>query len=893
MVLYRRLDQCFFARKGLSVIVLAAGLGKIAVAKEAPLMAIELFDTAKGAAYVQIADISINGKADLRSCTGQTQKIDRSAYGKLPKVVIAGAESLERGADGMMVLTRGGMGSCVVPTNLKLEKDEAFTPIQLADLGALQGTVISASFGTESAVAPFKAGVKLLFIAGPDVELAEYLRAQRAHSVLGWQDYLGRYPSSPHTNQAKQASVLLLVKDGEDGLTTYRKPSDTPLYGELRKAKVGGDQALGLLPNDAEALRLKRSVGIELGVLTDKAQGEFQAYTQSLKAHGPGYAHLANARDLVGHILEVDAQWDTALSLQKQNVAETGAVESTLHNAEILEGSKRFDDALSAIAPYRSYSEEEPRIAAVVSAAYKNHFDLGTGFLNSQKWQEAVREFQKGSEIRKTPEVTASLSKAQDGLRTYQTKAAADFALSQSDAYAGEHNFIDAYEVLTALPNASKALVADRMQTLEPDYLKEASEKAKTLQLAHTPISGRADEVGILRAYDLLQSAYGVSEADNNLKLRLDLIAQNLSDYYLQQAKKYLDRPLGSGVGLAWLYLDQSQLFKPNRDDVRDERTKAAAVYQMRSKLSVRVRFRDQTSRRDSAGFADQMSDAIATGVETSGLPVKVVRASDTSSTEPNFQLVGDVLQHRPVLTPTIEPMESKYRFGAREVPNEEWNRVNRDYESATLELQSSQRVLEGAQSHGKKKDIADANAAVASAETKVQEAHRRLDSLPKTNQEDVIKPYTYTKRTIDLTAVVEVSFRMLDANGDALDPATPISKTNHKTFVVLENVKPDDTQGVTAKGTLPDEIQFLNDVEIDARDALIHSVLEKVQGLPQKILGLARKHVQEGDMDAAAEKYILYLNSTAESQTPERTEARQFLQKQFNIRQLAPPTNS
>jgi len=137
------------------------------------------------------------------------------------------------------------------------------------------------------------------------------------------------------------------------------------------------------------------------------------------------------------------------------------------------------------------------------------------------------------------------------------------------------------------------------------------------------------------------------------------------------------------------LYLDQSQLFKPNRDDVRDERTKAAAVYQMRSKLSVRVRFRDQTSRRDSAGFADQMSDAIATGVETSGLPVKVVRASDTSSTEPNFQLVGDVLQHRPVLTPTIEPMESKYRFGAREVPNEEWNRVNRDYESATLELQA------------------------------------------------------------------------------------------------------------------------------------------------------------------------------------------------------------
>lgn len=859
-------------------------LGKSAEAKDAPLVAIELFDTSKGAAYVQIAGVLINGKAELRTCTSGSQKLDRSDYGRLPKVLISGAESLERIADGSMLLTRGGSSSCVVPANLKLEKDESLTPAQLADRGMLQGTVVSASTA-DNAIAPFKPGVRLQFVAAPDPELAEYLRAQRTNSVQGWQEYLGKYPASGHAILAKQATALLLVKAGEESLTAYRKSADAPSFPDLSNAKAEADRALALAPADAAALRLKRSVGIEVRVLTDKALSEFQAYRKSFSTHGPGYAHLGTSRELLLHILEVDSESGLAQSLQKQVLEDTRAVESSVHTAETLQKSQRFDDALTAVAAYRSYSDEEPRIAAIVQAAYKNHFEQGTAFLNGQKWPDAVREFQKAGEIRKTPEATAALAKAQDGLQAYQTKAAADLALGQSEAYASEHNFIDAYEVLAALPKASRPLAADRMQTLEPDYIKQASEKAKTLQSAHTPISGKADEVGILRAYDLLQSAYGLSESDNNLKLRLDLITESLSDYYLQQAKRYLDRPLGSGVGLAWMYLDQSQLFKPNRDDVRDERTKAASIYQMRSKLSLRVKFRDQTSRRDSAGFADQMSDAIATGVETSGLPVKVVRASDTSSVEPNFQLVGDVLQHRPILTPTIEPMESKYRFGAREVPNEEWNRVNRDYESATLELQSSQRVLEGAQTHGKKKEIADANAAVASAQGKVQEAHRRLDSLPKTNQEDVIKPYTYTKRTIDLTAVVEVSFRMLDANGDAIDPATPISKSNHKTFVVLENVKPDDTQGVAAQGTLPDEIQFLNDVEIDARDNLIHSVLEKVQGLPEKILALARKRVQEGDLDAAAEKYILYLNSTPEGETSERAEARQFLQKEFNIR--------
>ena len=889
------LPVCVGVDKALVIIVLAAMSVSWAQAKDAPLTAIELYDSAKGAAYLQITDVLINGKAELRGCPGGGQKIDKSAYGKLPKVAISGATSLGRSADGVMLLTRDGASTCVVPANLKLEKDEALTPAELAERAVVQARILSSSSNSGDAIPPFKPGVELRFVPAPDVELAEYLRAERARSIPGWQDFLGRYPNSAHTVQAKQASATLMVKQGEDSLALYRKSASTatPSFADLKSAKTSADQALTLAPNYASAAKLNEAVGMELGVLTEKARGEMQAYKQALGAHGPGYAHLTSARKLVGQIFEVDPKFDQAQSLQTNINNESRTLDSSLTSAETSESSQHYDDAITAIVAYRSFADEEPRIAAIVNAAYKYHFDQGTAFAGSQKWQDAANEFQKAVSISGTPEATASLKKAQEQLQVSQSRTAADAALAQSEALAEQHQYIDAYEVLAALPKAPRALVADRMQSLEPDYVKEASDKAKTLQMAHTPIHGSADEVGVLRAYDLLQSAYGISQDDKNLKLRLDLVAQSLSDYYLEEAKRYLQKPLGSGVGMGWLYLDQSQLFQPNREDVRDERTKSSAVYQMRSKLSVRVVFRDQTSRRDSAGFADQMSDAIATGVETSsGLPVKVVRAGDNPSVEPNFQLVGDVLQHRPVLNPTVEPMESKYRFGAREIPNEEWNKANRDYEAATLELQKAQHVLEGAQSHGKKKEIADANVAAEDAEKKVQEAHKKMDSLPKTNPDDIIKPYTYTKRTIDLAAVVEVSFRILDISGDAVEPATPISKTNHKTFVVLENVKPEDTEGVKAQGSPPDEIQFLNDVEIDARDALIKAVVAKVQGLPQKILALARKHAQEGDLDGASEKYILYLNSTPEGQTPERTEAQKFLQEQFHIRQLASPVS-
>jgi hypothetical protein len=884
-----RLRSAGFVLATVWVVVLAIVLSPSATAKDAPLTAIELYDTSKGAAYLQLTDLLVNGKAELRGCSDPSQKIDKSTYGKLPKIGIAGATALARGSNGVMLLVREGSAMCVVPANLKLEKDEALTPSEMADRAALTARVLSASSTSIGDSLPsFKAGVELRFVSAPDVELAEYLRAERARSISGWQDYLGRYPSAPHTAQAKQALATLLVKDGENSIEGYRKSSSTSSlsYTDLKNARASALQALVLAPNYASATKLKDGVQSELLSVTDKARSELQAYKQALASHGRGYVHLGNARKLVDHIVEVDPQFDQAQSLQSAINNESRALESSLKNAESLVGSQRYDDALTAIAAYRSFADEEPRIATIVNGAYKRHMDQGNTFLGSQKWSEAISEFEKAESITKTPEVTASLKKAKEQFDAAQARQSADAALAKCEELANQRQYIDAYETLASLPKAARVLVADRMQALEPNYVKEASDKAKTLQMAHTPIRGHADEVGILRAYDLLQSAYGLSEDDKNLKLRLDVLSQSLSDYYLQEAKRYLEKPLGSGVGVGWLYLDQSQLFQPNRDDVRDERTRSTAAYQMRSKLSVRVVFRDQTSRRDSAGFADQMSDAIATGVETSGLPVRVVRVSEAATVEPNFQLVGDVLQHRPVLNSTVEPMESKYRFGAREVPNEEWNKADREYEAATLELQRAQRVLEGAQSHGKKKEIADANATVESAEKKVQDTHRKLDSIPKTNPDDIIKPYTYTKRTIDLAAVVEVSFRILDAGGEAVEPAVSISKTNRKQVLILENVKPEDTEGIKAQGSPPDEIQFLNDVEIDARDALIKSVVEKVRGLPQKILALARKRAQEGDLDGAAEKYILYLNSTPEGQTPERAEAQKFLQEQFNMRQ-------
>jgi tetratricopeptide (TPR) repeat protein len=854
--------------------------------KDVPITAIELYDGPNGAAFVQLTGLLINGKAEVRSCAGVAQ-INKSNYGKLPKIAFSpSVTSLERDAKGTMTLTHGAEPECVVPTNLKFEKDESLTPAQLADRATLSGQVVSSSVQGVTTLPPFKPTVKIVFVQAPDTELAEYLRATRAHSVAQWQDYLARYPKAAHTDAAKQSIATLLLADGNDALAAYRSsaPSATPAYAQLRTAFLRAEQAHELVPANNDAVKLHDAVHAELVLVADKIRTELQEYKQALGNHTTGYSHLALSQQLTQQALGVDPHFDQGTTLETAVTTETKRVESAIQSGQSNISAQHYDEAVAAVSDFRSFADEEPRILVIVDKAYQYHFARGQADTAAQKWSEAVPEYQKAVSIKSTSEATAALKQAQTSLRSATDQAAANNALQQSNAFEQDKKFIDAYEVVADLPDSQRTLVRDRVATLEPAYVKAASDEAKRMMDAHNPIQGRADEIGVQQAYNYLQRACNLEPDNQNLKLRRDLSSQTLSDYYVARAKVYLDKPLGSGVGIAWLYLQQAQKYQPNRDDIRDERTKYSSVHNIRSTLSIKVVFRDQTSRRDSSGFADQLSDAIATGLETTALPVRIIRAADTTPIDANFQLIGDVVEHRPVAKPSIESLDSEYLVGTRDIPNEEWNKANREYETAKEVLQQAQKNLDTANLHGKKKDISAAQQTVDDAQKKADALGRQLDSVPKTKMFDIVKPYSYTKRTIDLSAIVELGFRITDSAGSVIASNPSIKKQSEKQFTVLENVKPEDTKGVKPSGTLPDENQFLGDVEIEARADLIKDVKEKVQTLPGKILAQARKRFVDGDTDGSAEEYILYLNSTPETQTPERDEAKKFLHDQFNM---------
>lgn len=870
------------------------GTSRSAWAKEPSVSAIELYDGASGAAYIQLADVLINGKVELRSCgTVQGAPIDKSAYGKMPKLVIGSGGTLERGPDGVLrYAAPGATPECVLPENVKFEHNASFTPAAMADLADLRGRAVSP--GTDAAVAPppLKKGVKLVFVAAPDAELAEYLLAERIGNETAWQSYLAKYSAAPHTGTARRILASLYADSGEKSLSAYQKTAtgNSPSFADLKAARSAGLSAHQVLPNSEGELKLSGEIQSSLGALVDKGNAELGAYKSALSSGSTGFLHLQNARALCDAVAGIDASF-APLGKLKIDVQQAGdKLDAALITAESAIKLKNLEEALKAVNPYRAFAGEEPRVAHIIDATYSAYYEQAQQLDATKDWKNAIDAYQHALKAKETGEARDALKTAQKEYLNEQNEAAAKAALEKSKTFELQHDMIPAYEVLTSLSEPQQALVKDDIARLEPDYVTAASQRAKDIAKAYPTIQGIGDEKAVENAYAYLEHAVELSTVDadkQSYQLRLQNLGDELSAWFLDRAKHSLAKPLGSGTELGWAYLKEAESYKAdNLEAVRDQMKLADMAHGMHSRLSIRIQFRDQTSQRQSEGFANQMESAIAAGLDASGMPVKVIRSTDSAHVdiEPDFQIAGDVLEHNISAPPTIESIDSKYVAGVHEIPSEEWNKLNRVYDSGMNELHTAQAALQGAEAKGNKKTIQEASREVINAQKKVDDVRVQLDATAKSRTEDIIRPYTYKKTTYNVINRIVLQFRIDDSISGQRGEPIQVPKEDRKQFVVLSDVLPNDVDRIKAEGTIPDKAELLTELENLARTDLIKKVQEKVVELPHKIYEDAQKRETDGYSDDAGEAYMRYLNVATPEQVAEREHAEKFLRDQFNF---------
>ncbi|MGD0347672.1 MAG: hypothetical protein ABSA85_13000 [Terracidiphilus sp.] len=856
------------------------------------MTAIEIFDGPSGATYLILGDVLINGKAEMRGCNAcAAGPIDKAAYGKMERLTLGPGGVLERGADGILIYSvGGGTATVVAPLNARFDHGEAMSPADFAEQAQLKATTIGPQGATATPPEPLKKGVKLVFVTAPDIELAEFLRAQRAGDIPGWQGYLAKYPTGAHIPAAGKALAALFAGVGETYLAAYDKTaaSSAPAYDSLKDAKSQAEKARALNSSSPQLKELDQGIAIRVTAIAEQGRKELKDYQDALQAKAPGYPHLVNARKFSDSANGVDPTNIASQTLSAEVLIAGNRLESALRTAESSARAKQFDQAMVTVSPYRAFYGEEPRVTAIVDGAYDDHIARGKRLADTGDWERAIEDFQKASAIKQTGEAADLLKNAQAQLKKKQDRDAADKAEEISKQYEASKDIIRAYETLSSLPPDQAKLVDDDMERLEPAYVQAASTAAKNLQQAHYPIRGLADEISMERAYVYLRNAYELSE-NNSYQDRMGLLGEELSAYLLDQAKRYLAKPSGSGTELGWTYLMEAQPYKAsNLDAVRDAQVAAGPAHAVRSRLSIRVQFRDQTSQRDSAGFTDQLENAIITGLEGSGIPVKVVRAGETVPVEPDFELVGDVLQHHLTKVENKEPVESKYRSGQQEVPNEDWTKVNHELQQAQMEFTAAQAALQGAAAKGKKKEIETENKHVQDAEKAVQDVRTRLDAIPEKVTVDVIRPYNYTKIAVQLTSTIQVQFRVSDSLSGQRAQLVPINEEKHKEYTILENVKGEDTEGVQESGTVIDPEEFMTSVENAGLQELIEEVRKQVDVLPHKVYEEAKSREDSGDLDGAGEGYLRFLEMMPKADSPECAHAQRFLADQFDIKAVA-----
>jgi hypothetical protein len=864
-----------------------------ASAKEVSLTAIELYDGASGPAYIQLQNVLINGKIELRDCTSAgTAPIEKSAYNKLDKLNLGVGGVLDRGADGVLRYSAaGGPPVCVVPANIKFEHGSSISPRDMAENIPFTGVPIAPGTDGATAAQPLKNGVKLVFVAAQNVELADFLLAQRAMNIAGWKVYLGKYSSSPHIDEAKDSLAKLYAQAGENFLAAYKKSpaTVTPDYADLKDAKAQLDQAHALRPNFDSTKQLAAETVAALQALTDKGRAELDAYSTALTAHSPGYVHLVTAKGLVQGVTAIDSSFAPGMKLLNDVMLASNAFEAALKSAVAAMNQKQYDEAFHDALPYRAFAQEEPRVAHIIDATYQDHFDNAKQAQQGQDFVTAVKEYEKAGYTKDTPEAQDALKQARQQLAVAQDQAAAKAASEKSQNYEAQKDYIDAFNALNELTPSQQAIVADQIAKLIPAYVQAASDRAKSITRSFSEIKGIEDERQVELAYSLLQNAIKLSD-DSGVKAAFETRAENLADelsaWFLDRAKHFLDKPAGSFTEVGWAYLKEAEVYKAsNLEQVRDQRTASAQAQAMHSKLSIRVHFVDQTSMRAGTDFMHQMEDAIITELEKPEYQALPVRYGETTNTvEPDFHLEGNVLEHELTETPRAVSKDSHYRAGTHQEISEEWTRANRAYEEARQQLESDQAELSAADKVNKKKEIGELTKRMEQDRKVVSETGIKRDSIPQNKMVDDIRTYQYTERTIDLKNNIKLQFSIGRAQGGAVGAPDIVGMEEPQKIVLVEAVKPDDTDGVKLNEAPPNTQELQTALGIKVRDQLIAAVGKRVRDLPKAIIDEARLRVQEQNLEDAGEAYMRYLCVVPAEKTPERIEAEKFLRDQFNF---------
>ena len=367
-----------FCRTTVAVVFLGLWSGS-AFAKTAELSAIEVYPTGDARAYVQISGFTLNAKNEVHVCTG-VQSINKNSYGKLPKLTLAPGMTLDRGKDGVLLLTRGGAPECVVPAGLKLEKAEGATPSELADQVDLQGQIVAKSISSTQAIPRIVPGVKIVLVATLGYGIGR-IPARPEHwpvfpvGRLTWVNIL----PVPTPAMRKLPWPCSTCRTDKPTWRAYQASlkSGQPNYEKLQAAKISLEAAKANASSNDVTDALAKAINGETGNLNSKGLEEVALYRDALAKQTSGYSHLVAASAISQQTLILDPKSAETAKLSQACIQEKTNIDHHLVDFANFLSARRPDQAYEAIKPLRPFAGEYPKVQESLHSLYSYYVSRG------------------------------------------------------------------------------------------------------------------------------------------------------------------------------------------------------------------------------------------------------------------------------------------------------------------------------------------------------------------------------------------------------------------------------------------------------------------------------------------------------------------------------------
>jgi hypothetical protein len=563
-----------------------------------------------------------------------------------------------------------------------------------------------------------------------------------------------------------------------------------------------------------------------------------------------------------------------------------------MRQARELMEARDFAGALEILAPLMHFRDEFSELASlhggIEQTAASYYVEQARAQLAQNRFDDAVASLDAAAQYRSLEEIPALRQEIEARRITFQQQEEIRGAMQRAQDAVGRTNYAVAFDILA--PVAARYPRDTRLQesfnSLRRVYRDSLLAEIVRVEKVHTPIRGAAGETALLDLYDRLQR---LSRFDTTTEVAVwrDRVGTHLADYYRKRATTLATPEREALSPLAFAYLQQAHYFILNKAELTQFTTWRKRIEEQ-LKIRLALDFRDQTSEATRDYLVAELVTRVGTVIRESGFPhVEIVEVRrGTPAVTPTLEFVVQLLRARVQEETHSEAVASQYSAGTREVPNPAWREAKTVYDQAVENHEQIRTRIEQARRRGgysKKQRQADEQALM-KAEAGLKQAKQQLDAVSAFVQEEDVRPYEFTRRTLTRTAEIRLAYRWVNTQTGVLEGQD-----------FLEAREPSEAIEISGVHAADKNAHRNQSASLPEPDALLGQALRKIQAaLGERALGYlrsfmdrdfegAREKAGRGERESAAEDYLRFLYNTTPDD-PRRQPALRYLEQEFRL---------